>query len=153
LLAPLFETYSIGFLSYPLSHSYLSFFNNCFDPTCPFSVPSSSWPIPVARLEARFNTLHSNFTETQQEVRQLSANISTINKNMSSSITTSIEELNQDLKQDITTQLESVTMMICTKLHIPADPPLSDPPLHIEGETSSHSDNFSPITFSVTYAF
>jgi hypothetical protein len=94
-------------------------------------------------LEARFNTLHSNFTETQQEVRQLSANIATINKNMHSSITTSIEEL----KQDITTQLESVATMICTKVHIPTDPPLSDPPLHTEGETSSHSQNFQPHHF------
>jgi wobble nucleotide-excising tRNase len=50
-------------------------------------------------LEARFNTLHSNFTKTQQEVRQLNANIATINKNMHSSIVASIEEL----KQDITT--------------------------------------------------
>jgi hypothetical protein len=32
--------------------------------------------------------------------------------------------------------------MICTKLHIPADHPLSDPPLHTKAETSSHSHNF-----------
>ena len=93
-------------------------------------------------LEARFNTLQSNFTETQQEVRQLSANIATINQNMHSSITTSIVELKEDLKQDMTTQLESVVSMIYTKLHIPADPPLSDPPLHTKAETSSHSHNF-----------
>jgi hypothetical protein len=72
-------------------------------------------------------------------VRQLSANIATINKNMHSSITATIEELKQDLKQDISTQIESVTMMIYDKLHIPADLPSSDPPLHTEGETSSHS--------------
>jgi wobble nucleotide-excising tRNase len=54
-------------------------------------------------LEARFTTLHSNFTETQQEMRQLSANISTINQNMYSSIVASIMELKQELKQDITT--------------------------------------------------
>jgi hypothetical protein len=101
----------------------------------------------IQDLEAHFNTLHSNFIKTQQEVRQLSANISTINKNMHSSIATSIEELKQDLKQYITTQLESVTTMICTKLHIPIDPPLSDPPLHTEGETSSHSQNFHPRHF------
>jgi hypothetical protein len=98
-------------------------------------------------LEARFNSLQSNFAETQQEVRQLSANISTINKNMHSSIATSIEELKEDLKQDITTQLEYVASMICTKLHIPADHPLSDPPLHIKVETSSHSYNFHPHHF------
>jgi hypothetical protein len=98
-------------------------------------------------LEAHFNTLQSNFTETQQEVRQLSANISTINKNMHSSIAALIEELKADLKQDITTQLESLASMICTKLHILADPPLSDPPLHTEVETSSHSHNFQPHHF------
>jgi hypothetical protein len=94
-------------------------------------------------LEARFNTLHSNFTETQQEVRQLSANIVSINQKMHSFVASSIAEL----KQDMTTRFESVTMMICAKLHIPANLPLSDPPLHIEGETSSHSQNFQPHHF------
>jgi hypothetical protein len=98
-------------------------------------------------LEARFNTLQSNFTETQQEVRQLSANIATINKNMHSSIAASIEELKEHLKQDITTQLESIALMICTKPHIRADPPLSDPTLHTEVENSSHSHNFQPHHF------
>jgi hypothetical protein len=37
-------------------------------------------------LEAHFTTLHSNFIETQQEVRQISANITTINQNMPSSM-------------------------------------------------------------------
>jgi hypothetical protein len=94
-------------------------------------------------LEAHFNTLQSNFTETQQEVKQLSANVATINTNMQSSIVTSIEEL----KQDMTTQLESVVSMIYTKLHIPADNPLSNPPLHTKVETSSHSQNFHPHHF------
>jgi hypothetical protein len=102
-------------------------------------------------LEAHFNTLHSNFTETQQEMRQISANIVSINQKMHSSIgasiTTSIMKLKQDLKQDMTTHLESVTTMICTKLHILADLPLSDPPFHTKGETSSHSQNFQPHHF------
>jgi hypothetical protein len=98
-------------------------------------------------LEARFNTLKSNFTETQQEVRQLSANIATINQNMHSSIATSITKLKEDLKQYITTQLESVMSMIYTKLHIPVDPPLFDPPLHTEAETSSHCHNSQPHHF------
>jgi hypothetical protein len=98
-------------------------------------------------LEAHFNTLQSNFTETQQEVRHLSANIYTINKNMNFSIVASIKELKEDLKHDITTQLESISLMIYTKLHIPADPPLSEPPLHTEVETSSHSHNFHPHHF------
>jgi hypothetical protein len=33
-------------------------------------------------------------------------------------------------------------MMICAKLHILADLPVSDPPLHTKGETPSHSQNF-----------
>jgi hypothetical protein len=98
-------------------------------------------------LEARFTTLHSNFTETQQEVRDLSTNIPTINQKMHSSIAASIMELKQDLKQHITTHLESVTTMICAKLHIPADLPLSDPPFHTKGETSSHSQKFQPHHF------
>jgi len=76
-------------------------------------------------------------------VNQLSANIATINTNMQSSIIASIKEL----KQDMTTQLESIISMICTKLHIPADTPLSDPPLHTKAETSSHSHNFHPHHF------
>jgi hypothetical protein len=101
----------------------------------------------IQDLEARFTTLHSNFTETQQEVRQISANISTINQRIHFSITTSIAELKQELKQDITTHFESVTTMICSKLHIPANLPLSDPSLHTKGETSSHSHNFQPHHF------
>jgi hypothetical protein len=62
---------------------------------------------------------------------------------MHSSIAASIEEL----KQDMTTHLESVISMICTKLHIPADNPLSDPPPHTEAENSSHSHNFQPHHF------
>jgi hypothetical protein len=38
-------------------------------------------------------------------------------------------------------------MMIFTKLHILADPPLSNPPLHTNSETSSHSQNFQPHHF------
>jgi hypothetical protein len=94
-------------------------------------------------LEARLNTLQYNFIKTQQEVKQLSANVVTINTTMQSSISTSIEEL----KQDMTTQLESVVSMICTKLHIPADTPLSDPPPHTKVETSSHSHNSHPHHF------
>jgi hypothetical protein len=94
-------------------------------------------------LEARFNTLQSNFTDTQQEVKQLSVNVASINTTMQSSIVASIKEL----KQDMTTHLESVVLMICTKLHIPTDNPLSDPPPHIEAGTSSQSHNFQPHLF------
>jgi hypothetical protein len=94
-------------------------------------------------LEDILNTLQSNFTETQQEVTKLSANVSAINTTMHSSIATSIGEL----KQDMTTHIESVILMICTKLHIPADNPLSDPPPHTEAKTSSHSHNSQPHHF------
>jgi hypothetical protein len=94
-------------------------------------------------LEARFNSLSSTFTETQQEVRQLSANIATINKNMHSSIDAKMETI----KQDLATQLASFTNTICAKLNIPADLPSSDPPLHSEGETSSNSQTFQPHHF------
>jgi wobble nucleotide-excising tRNase len=56
-------------------------------------------------LEAHFNTLQSNFTETQQEVKQLNANVAAINTTIHSSIVASIEEL----KQGMTTQLEFVS--------------------------------------------
>jgi hypothetical protein len=100
-------------------------------------------------LEDRFNTLQSNFIETQQEVRQLNANISTINTNIQSSIAASIMEL----KQDMTNQLESVISMICIQLHIRAYPNLFDPPLHTKDETSSHSHNFQPHHFQRDLCF
>jgi hypothetical protein len=42
----------------------------------------------------------------------------------------------------MTTHIESIVLMIYTKMHIPADNPLSDLPPHSEVETSSHSHNF-----------
>jgi len=85
-------------------------------------------------LEAHFNTLQSGLIETQQEVKQLSANVSTINTTMQSSM--------EEIKQDLTTQLESIFSALCTKLHIPTDNPSSDSPPHTEGDHSSHSHNF-----------
>jgi hypothetical protein len=61
---------------------------------------------------------------------------------MHSSIVTTVAASIEEVKQDITTQLESVTMRIYTKLHIPVDLNLSEPPFHTKGETSSHSQNF-----------
>jgi hypothetical protein len=78
--------------------------------------------------------LQSSLTETQQEVKQLNANVVAINTTMQSSM--------EEIKQDLTTQLESVFSSLCTKLHIPTDNPSSDSPPHIEGEHSSHSHNF-----------
>jgi hypothetical protein len=103
-------------------------------------------------LEARFTTLQSNFTETQQEVKQINVNIATINKNIHSSIIASIEELKEDLKQDITTQIESVTLMICTKLHILPDPLYLTHLFILKLKLPLIPIIFIPITFSVTYA-
>jgi hypothetical protein len=50
IFSPLFETYSIKFISSPLSHSSISFFCKKFlTPPTPFLVHPSSWPIPVAK--------------------------------------------------------------------------------------------------------
>jgi wobble nucleotide-excising tRNase len=46
-------------------------------------------------LEARFNTLQSNINDTQQEVKQISANVVAINTTMQSSM--------EEIKQDLTT--------------------------------------------------
>jgi hypothetical protein len=85
-------------------------------------------------LEARFNTLQYGLIETQQEVKQISANVGTINTTMQSSM--------EEIKQDLTTQLESVFSTLCTKLHIPTDNPSSSSPPHSGGDHSCHSHNF-----------
>jgi peptidoglycan hydrolase CwlO-like protein len=95
-------------------------------------------------LEAHLNTLSSDFTEAQKEVRQLSANITTINKKMHSTIDTKMETL----KHDLSTQLESFTGQICAKMNITGDLTSSDPPLHPEGETSSNSQTFQSPSLS-----
>jgi hypothetical protein len=82
-------------------------------------------------LEAHFKTLQFGLIETQQEVKQLSANVVAINITMHSSM--------GEIKQDITTQLESVFSALCTKLHIPIDNPSSSSPPHTKGDHSSHS--------------
>jgi hypothetical protein len=90
-------------------------------------------------LEARSNTLQSSLIETQQEVKQLGANVSTINTTMQSSM--------EEIKLDLTTQLEYVFSSLCTKLHIPIDNPSSDSPPHTEGGHSFHSNNFQHYHF------
>ena len=90
-------------------------------------------------LEARFNTLQSSLTVTQQEVKQLSANFETINTTMQSSM--------EEVKQELTTQLESVFASLYTKLKIPTDDPFSEAPPNTEGEHSSHFHTFHPHHF------
>jgi hypothetical protein len=101
-------------------------------------LPLFSSPILMAHtrsqyLEGRFNTLQSSLIKTQQEVKQLSANVVTINTTMQSSM--------EEIKQDLTTQLGSVFSALCTKLHIPTDNPSSSSPPHTVGDHSSHSHN------------
>jgi hypothetical protein len=85
-------------------------------------------------LESHFNTLQYSLIETQQEVKQLNANVVVINTTMQSSM--------QEIKKDLTTQLESFFSSLCTKIHISTDNPSFESPLHTEGEHSSHSHNF-----------
>jgi hypothetical protein len=96
-------------------------------------------------LEARFNTLQSGLIETQQEVKQLSANVIAINTTMQSSM--------GEIKQDLTTQLESVfshSAPNCISLQITL--PLPHP--HILKVTIPLIPiPCRTITFNMTYAF
>jgi hypothetical protein len=104
-------------------------------------------------LEARFNTLQSGFLETQKEVKQLSATVASIDSSINATINTTMQSSMEEVKQELTTQLESVFASLCTKLKIPTDDHFSEAPPKTEGEHSSHSHTFHPITFNVTYAF
>ena len=93
-------------------------------------------------LEARFNTMQSGFLETQKEVKQLSATVSSIDSSINATINTTMQSSMEEVKQELTTQLESVFASLCTKLKIPTDDPFPDAHTKIEGETSSHSHTF-----------
>jgi hypothetical protein len=104
-------------------------------------------------LESRFNTLQSGLIETQQEVKQLSVNVTAINTTMQSSM--------GEIKQDLATHIESFFSALCTKLHIPTYNPSSSSTPHTEGDHSSHSHTLQNHhfqrdlhhTFNVTYTF
>jgi hypothetical protein len=104
-------------------------------------------------LESRFNTLQSSFLETQKEVQQLSATIASHDTSINTTINASVQSAMAEVKQELTTQLESIFASLCTKLKIPTDDPFPDAYTKTEGETSSHSHTFQPITFNGTYAF
>ena len=71
---PLDSTHRLDFSALPITHFMCG-------PTRPFSCSLVIMAHTRSQyLEALFTTLHSIFIETQQEVRHLSANISTINK-------------------------------------------------------------------------
>jgi hypothetical protein len=98
-------------------------------------------------LEAHFNTLQFGFLETQKEVKQLSATISSIDTSINTTINTTMQSSMEENKQELTTQLESVFASLCTKLKIPTNDSFSDAPLKTEGEHSSHSHTFQPHHF------
>jgi hypothetical protein len=93
-------------------------------------------------LEARFNTLQSGLLKTQKEVKQLSANVASIDTCINTTINTTIQSSMEEVKQELTTQLESIFASLCTKLKIPTYDPFSDAPPKTEGEHSSHSHTF-----------
>jgi hypothetical protein len=96
-------------------------------------------------LEALFNTLQYGLIKTQQEVKQLSPNVSTIHTTMQSS--------REEMKQDLTTHLESVFLAPYTKLHIPTDNPSSSSPPHTDDDHYPHSHNFQNHHFQCDLCF
>jgi hypothetical protein len=94
-------------------------------------------------LESHFNTLQSGFLETQQEVQQLSATITScdasINTTINASVNAVVQSTMAEVKHELTTHLESVFASLCTKLKIPTDDSFPDAHKKTEGETSSHS--------------
>ena len=143
IFSPLFETYSIRFISSPLSNSSISFF--CKKISYPahslFSSPILMAHTRSQELESRFNTLQYGFLETQQEVQQLSATIASHD----ASINVAVQSAMAEVKHKLTTQLESVFASLCTKLKIPTDNSFPDAHKKTEGETYSHS--FQPHHF------
>jgi hypothetical protein len=96
-------------------------------------------------LESRFNTLHSGFLETQQEVQQLSATIASRDASINASVNVIMQSAMAEVKHKLTTQLESVFASLCTKLNIPTNDSFPDAHKNTEGETYSHS--FQPHHF------
>jgi hypothetical protein len=93
-------------------------------------------------LETRFNTLQSGFLETQKEVKQLNAIVSSIDSSINATINTTMQSSMEEVKQEVTTQLESVFASLYTKLKIPTDDHFSKAPPNTEDEHSSHSHTF-----------
>jgi hypothetical protein len=140
IFSPLFETYSIRFIYFPLSLLPISFFckKNSDPARSLFSSPVIMAHTRNQELESRFNTLQSGLLETQQEVQQLSATIASRDASMNASVHVAMQSTMAEVKNE----LESVVVALCTKLKIPLD---DDAPKKTEGETSSHS--FQPHHF------
>jgi hypothetical protein len=90
-------------------------------------------------LETRFNTLQSGFLETQEEVKQLSATVASIDSFINTTINTTMQSSVEEVQQEMTTQLESVFASLCTKLKIPTDDHFSEASPKTKGEHYSHS--------------
>jgi hypothetical protein len=86
--------------------------------------------------------LQSGLLETQKEVKQISANVASIDTTINKTINTTIQSLMEEVKQEMTTHLESFFASLCTKLKIPKDDPFYDTPPRTKGEHSSHSHTF-----------
>jgi uncharacterized protein YlxW (UPF0749 family) len=54
-------------------------------------------------LEAHFNTLQSDFFETQKEVKQLSAIVVSIDTSINTTINTIMQSSMEEVKQELTT--------------------------------------------------
>jgi hypothetical protein len=115
-------------------HTY-HFSEKFLTPPAPFQFPIIMAHTRSQDLEARFNTLQSGFLETQKEVKQLNANIASIDSSINATINTTMQSSMEELKQELTTQLESVFASLCTKLKIPTDDHFSEAPPNTEGET------------------
>jgi hypothetical protein len=96
-------------------------------------------------LDSRFKTLESGFLKTQQEVQQLSATIASRDASINASINASVNVAVQSAMAEVKNELESVFVLLCTKLKIPLDDSFSDEHKKTKGETSSHS--FQPHHF------
>jgi hypothetical protein len=66
-------------------------------------------------LEARFNTLQSDFLETQKEVKQLSDTVVSVDTSINITINTTMQSSMEEVKQELTTHLESIFASLCTK--------------------------------------
>jgi hypothetical protein len=146
IFSPLFETYSIRFISSPLSLLSISFFYKIYDPARSlFSSPIIMAHTHNQELESRFNTLQSGLLETQQEVQQLSATISSCDASMNASVNVVVQFAMAEVKHELTTQLESFFASLCTKLKLSTDDSFPDEHKKTEGKNSSHS--FQPHHF------
>jgi hypothetical protein len=96
----------------------------------------------IQDLEAHFNTLSSNLSMAQKELRQINANISTINSTIDVKMESMKQDMTKDLSYHMKIQLESFVIHLFTKLNILGGLPSFNQTLYSEGDTSSTSCPF-----------